>query len=227
MKTFLEKILFFGKGLNEQEKRRVISVLIDNCSKLLRDEGFRYDKRLQCFKRREGEFTYFFSMGITSRSVTVELKPILSIRHDTVEKIYSSLLEESQQPNLGEMTVLGQWFLETMNSKPIEWTINRYSDVDWCFQKLTEFWENRGRPFFMEHNSIVKLNDSYNQNRRVLKARLVPDWFSMLAKALIVAKLAKHPNFAELCQEYRAALGKHPVGIENPGRLLDLIAKVN
>jgi hypothetical protein len=224
MKTLLEKILFFGKGLNEQEKRRVISALIDHCSKLLRDEGFQYDK---CFKKKEGEFTCFYSMGVISRSVTVAWSPTVSIRHDMVEEIYASLFEEDQRPNPNEVTVLWQWALETMNYKPVEWTINREGDIDRCLRQLTEFWESQGRPFFTKHNSILKLDESYNQNRRVLKARLIPDWFSMLAKALIIAKLARRPDFAELCQDYRVALSKHPVGIENPERCFDLIAKVS
>jgi hypothetical protein len=126
-------------------------------------------------------------------------------------------------------TVLWHWALEKRTPKPHSFTVDRSSRVTAGVAFSTDFFLEWVEPFFQEHSDLADVSNSFNDGRRVLHAKLATDWFDLLGRALIAAKLTKRGEYDALKKEYRRAFetrkSMHPLSsFDALIRVLDEVA---
>ena len=102
-------------------------------------------------------------------------------------------------------TVLWHWARKKQTPKPHSFTVDRSSRVTAGVEFSTHFFLEWVEPFFREHSDLAAISNSFNDGRRVLDAKLATDWFDLLGRALIVAKLTKRRDYDALKNQYRRA----------------------
>lgn len=226
MSDFLKKILLFGQGLDACAKRKAISEIMQTATALVSSNGFRYLQSEESFIRSEHGITQFFSLGMEASATTIELRPMVSVRCDAVEAIYHRVSGESDQVGVGSVTVPWQWAIERLGYRPKRIEVFRPSDVSRVKEHLNSFWSGVATRFFAEHENLRLVDVSFNHDHRILKAKLVPDWFPMLARAVIVAKLVSRSDYHSIQKLYRLALHKHGSSIPTPEKAFDMLVQV-
>jgi hypothetical protein len=224
--SILTKILLFGQGLDAKQKRAAISALVDTMRYIVTPSGFGYKRSEQWFVKKCGDTSFCFSMGMDVSPLTISLRPAVWIRNERVEDLYHRVSGDNDEVKVGTVTVLWQWAMETLRYHPKQIHITRPSHVRPAARRLEVFWSDVAERFFGAHGDVKAIDTSFNDGRRILKTRFFADWFPLLAKATIVAKLAARPDYELVKEDYRLALHKHPSCHPEPDRAFQELVRL-
>jgi hypothetical protein len=212
---FWRTVLFFGKGMEEDEKSAAIASLTEGLQLFFEPRGFTYAKAHQAFRKKDGDLRFSFGLNLFLHADSFTIRPLAAIRHEAIERIFhlTSGAPDTVQRDSG--TVLWHWALEKRTPSPHSFTVDRSSRVADGVEFSTHFFLEWVEPFFREHSDLAAISNSFNDGRRVLHAEAAPDCFNLLGRALIAAKLAKRGDYDALKNEYLRAFetrkSSHPL----------------
>lgn len=224
---FWRMLLLFGQGLEKEEKRWATSELIGRLSANLKPKGLEYENSCEAFRNYLPEVTCNFSLGISAKYDAITLTPAASIRHEAIERLFhtASLAPDSVQRH--SVTIPWQRSLERRTPKPASFTIDRISKLERGVAFVEVFLSQWAEPFFSENSDLIKIDKGFNDNRAVLRSKVVYDWFEMLGRAIIAAKLVGRVDYEALTHEYRKHLRDHGSLTPDPVKAFDaLIARL-
>lgn len=203
---FWRTVLFFGKGMEEREKASAIAELIAGLRPFFERREFKYAKPYQAFRRTKGDLQWSFGLGFFVHPDAFTIRPAAAVRHDTIERIFHQVSGAPETVQRDSVTVSWDWPLEKVTPKPWTFTVDRRSQLPTATKFTQNFFVKWVEPFFREHSDLAAISSSYNDNQRILCARVVPDWFDVLGRALIAARLAERSDYDVLKREYQRAL---------------------
>ncbi len=192
---FLRAVLLFGEGMDEDEKKTAIAELISKSQPFFESKGFIYAKAYQAFKKRIGDFEWSFALNFFVHGDSFAITPKAGLRHDAIEKIFHQVSGAPDTVQQDSGTVLWPWALQKITPKPHSLTISRRSQVQAGIDFIEKFFNRWVEPFYREHCDLGAISNSYNDNRRILHAKYVTDWFEMLGRAIIAAKLTSRADY--------------------------------
>jgi hypothetical protein len=205
LSKFWRAVFLFGKGMDEQEKAIAISALTEDLQQFLEPRGFTYAKAYQAFRRNDGDLRSSFGLNLFVHADSFTIRPSAAIRHESVERLFHQISDAPETVQRDSGTVLWSWALEKQVPKPHSFTVDRSSQVPAGVEFSKRFFVAWVEPFFREHSTLVGIANSFNDDQRVLRSKVVADWFGLLGRALIEAKLAKRPDYDDLKNAYRRA----------------------
>lgn len=215
LSKFWRTVLFFGKGMEEDEKSAAITALAEGLQRFFGPRGFTYAKAYQAFRKKDGDLRFSFGLNLFLHADSFTIRPLAAIRHDAIERIFhrASGAPDTVQRDSG--TVLWHWALGKRTPKPHSFTVDRSSRVTAGVEFSTQFFLEWVEPFFREHSDLVAISNSFNDGRKVLQTALATDSFDLLGRALIAAKLTRRGDYDALKSEYRRAFERrkssHPL----------------
>jgi len=229
LSKFWRTVLFFGKGMEEDEKSAAISALMGGLQRYFEPTGFTYAKAYQAFRKKDGDIRFSFGLNLFLHADSFTIRPLAAIRHDAIERIFHQTSGEPDTVQRDSGTVLWHWALEKRTPKPHSFTVDRSSRVAAGVEFSTHFFLEWVEPFFREYSDLVAISNSFNDGRRVLHTELPTDCFDLLGRALIAAKLTKRGDYDALKNEYRRAFetrkSSHPLSsFDALIRVLDEVA---
>jgi len=226
MSKFWRRVLLFGAGMEESEKARAIGEFLAAIKPRMENRGFAYDKPYHAFRIKAGEISRYFGLGFSFGACALLLHPSASIRHETIEQLFHRVSNAPAAVQRDSGTVSWQWALQKKVPKPNSFSVDRLSKVKKGVEFTERFFVKWVEPFFGDHSNLEAIDRSLNDGRAILRAKFIPDWFEMLGRALIAAKLAGRSDYEALKQEYRRSLRKHGTQYPNPEKLFDALAQI-
>jgi hypothetical protein len=206
MTKFWRMVLLFGRGMEEPEKAAAIAKLISDLQAHFKAEGYTYDKSWQGFVKKDGDLSFLFSLNLFVHPDAFTIRPRGAIRHDTIEGIFHRVSGAPDTVKKLSGTVLWNRALERRVPKPDSFTVDRVSQLSAAVSFTKGFFTNWIEPFFRANTSLNAISDGFNQNANILNAKIVTDWFEMLGRATIAAKLAKRDDYETLKRKFREVL---------------------
>jgi hypothetical protein len=111
--------------------------------------------------------------------------------------------------------VLWSWALETRTPRRTSFTVERKKQALQAVEFTEHFFSKWVEPFFREHSDLEAISDSFNDGGAILRAQHFMDWFDLLGRALIAARLTRRGDYDVLKNEYRRAFearkSSHPL----------------
>lgn len=202
---FWRTVLFFETGMEEDEKSAAIAALTERLQRFFEPRGLVYAKAYEAFRKKGGDLRFSFGLNLFLHADSFTVRPLAAIRHDAIEDIFHRASGAPDTVKRDSGTVLWRWALEKRTPKPHSFTVDRSSRVTAGVEFSTDFFLKWVEPFFQEHSDLVAISNSFNDGRRVLHAKFTTDWFDLLGRALIAAKLAMRGDYNVLKNEYRRA----------------------
>lgn len=216
MSQFWRGVLLFGKGMEENARDFALSQLMSQLSSFLQGREFCYVQSEEAFVKVDGDLAWKFSIGLSSYVERFDIRPMASVRHEQVERLFHRVSGAPEIVKQRSATVLWQWALEKRIPKPSSFMVERSSQAIRAVEFAEHFFLKWVAPFFGEHSSLINISNSFNDGQRILRAKYVTDWFEMLGRAIIAANLANRDDYEMLKKDYRQALQRrtsmHPVG---------------
>jgi hypothetical protein len=169
------------------------------------DRGYAYWRTEELFARVEGDMSWRFGLGLSVYPDCFETRPMASIRHEQVERIFHHVSGASESVQKGSVTVPWGRAVERRTPKPNSFTVERGGQAQRAVAFTEHFFTKWVEPFFREHSDLKAISNSFNHNRAILRAKHFIDWFDLLGGALISAKLARRDDYDDLKQVYRRA----------------------
>jgi hypothetical protein len=209
MSKFWRAVLLFGSGMEEEEKAAALAQFITEVRRFFEAKGFTYNKAYQAFKRKEGDLIWTFGLGFSFYPDAYTVRPAASVRHEQIERLFHRVSCAPESVQRDSATVLWQRALEKRIPKPNSFSVDRASQVPRAVSFTERFFTKWVEPFFSAHSSLEDIDRSFNEKRALLRAKFVTDWFEMIGRAIIAAKLAHRPDYEDLKRDYRRALVKH------------------
>lgn len=206
MSRFWRAVLLFGKGMEEDEKDAALKHYISQLIPWFRNRGFTYRRAEQRFVRAEGDVIWKFGIGLSLYADRFDIRPMGCVRHDQVERIFHRISESPEQVQSGSATVLWSWAVEKRTPRPNVFMVERRAQAQSAVAFTEHFFRKWVEPFFREHSDLQSISDSFNGRGAILRAEHVIDWFDLLGRAIIAAKLAKRGDYDALKKQYRQAL---------------------
>jgi hypothetical protein len=205
MSKFWRAVLLFGKGMEKEEKDAAFSQFLSQLRPFFQTKGFQFRHSGDSFRfvKVEGDFTWSFELGVSHHPGRFEIRPMACIRHEQIEQIFHRVSGAPESVKKGSATVLWTWAKRTPN--PNSFMVERMVKTQKAVAFTEKFFTKWVGQFFSENSDLQAISNSFNTGRAILRAEYFTDWFDLLGRALIAAKLAKRGDYDDLKNEYRRA----------------------
>lgn len=207
MSKFWRAVLLFGKGMEKEEKDAAFSQFLSQLRPFFQTKGFQFRHSGDSFRfvKVEGEFTWSFELGISHHPDSFWIKPAAGIRHDQIERIFHRFSGAPETVQEGSATVSWGRALEKRIPKPNSFEVERMGQTQKAVVFTEHFFTKWVEQFFSENSDLQAISNTFNIGRAILRAEYYTDWFDLLGRAIIAAKLAKRTDYDILKSEYRRA----------------------
>jgi hypothetical protein len=231
MSRFWRAILLFGKGMEKVEKGAAFSQYLSRLRPIFQTKGFQFTHSGDSFRfvKIEDDFTWSFELGISHRPDSFCIKPMAGIRHEQVERIFHRVSGAPETVQKGSVTVTWGRALEKRIPKPFSFEVERMAQTQKAILFTEHFFTKWVDQFFSDNSDLQAISNTFNNGRSILRAEYFTDWFDLLGRALIAAKLTKRGDYDALKNEYRRAFqtrkSSHPLSsFDALIRVLDEVA---
>jgi hypothetical protein len=160
-------------------------------------------------EKTESDITFSFAVGLDVHLESFFLRPAASIRHEVVERVFHRVSGDSHTVQRHSVSLGWDWALRRRQPRHWQYLVERRSQVLKAVQFTQRFYVKWVEPFFDECATLRDIDKSFNETQAVLRIKNPYDWFELLARALIVAKLAGRQDYKTLKDAYRAHLCRH------------------
>jgi hypothetical protein len=207
---FWRLVGFFGAGMEREEKTQAIRDYLRAMKEYFAPKGFRYKRGgYDAFVKTESEMTFSFGLGLDVHLEAFFLRHRAGIRHETVEQLFHQVSGDPDTVRRDSGTVLWNWALRNRQPRNWQYLVDRKTKVPKAVHFTQQFYLQWVDPFFAECGTLRDIDKSFNENQAALRIKNPHDWFELLARALIVAKLAGRQDYKTLKDAYRAHLCRH------------------
>lgn len=226
MSKFWRAVLLFGQGMEEKEKRAAIAQFIAGLRPFFEPKGFAYAKPYQAFRRKSEDLQWDFALNLFVHADAFTISPLAGVRHDAIERIFHEVSGAPETVQRDSATVLWSWTLNRRPPRRRAFTVDRRSKVPAGVEFTAQFFVKWVEPFFREYGSLAGIDAGLNGGRAILQTRYVTDWFDMLGRALIAARLVGRADYEALKEEYRQVVGQHRSLHPAPVKSFDALAQI-
>lgn len=201
--------------MEEGDKEAALTQFSSRLIPWFQSKGFVYRRAEESFVRVEGDMSWKVGPGLSLYPDRFEIRPMACVRHEQVERIFHTVSDAPEQIQKASATVLWSWAVEKRTPKPNSFIVERSSQVLSAGTFTQHFFKKWVEPFFQEHSNLNLISESFNDSRAILRAKHFVDWFDLLGRALITARLTERADYEILKDEYRrnfaAGQSSHPL----------------